>query len=89
MAKFKQALKALILPASILVLWYFTSEAGILNSYIVPPPQKVFQTAVTLIKKGALAKHVWASLYRVFLGFFWAFILAFPSAVLVGMVRPL
>jgi len=32
---------------------------------------------------------VWASLYRVFLGFFWAFILAFPSAVLVGMVRPL
>jgi len=89
MAKFEKTLKALILPVAILVLWYFASNAGILNNYIVPPPQKVLKTAVALIKKGTLVKHVTASMYRVFLGFFWAFILAFPTAVLIGLARPL
>jgi len=89
MNKFCKAIKTLILPAAILMLWYFASNAGLLNSYIVPPPQKVFRTAMAIIKKGTLAKHILASLYRVFLGFFWAFVLAFPTAVLVGLARPL
>lgn len=89
MASLRKAVKALILPAAVLAVWHFNSKAGILNGYIVPPPHKVLQAAVTLIEKGTLAEHVAASLVRVFWGFFWAFILAFPAAVLIGLVRPL
>jgi len=88
MTKVHKAFKGLILPITILILWFLTSKAGILNSYIVPPPKEILQTAGELIKKGTLAKHIAASLYRVFFGFLWAFMLAFPTAVLIGIVRP-
>lgn len=89
MTKLQKPLKNLILPIVILILWYITSNAGILNTYIIPPPQEILKTAGELIKKGTLAKHIWASLNRVFIGFLWAFMLAFPTAVLIGIVRPL
>jgi len=89
MTKAKKVLKSLFLPAAIFAIWYLTSNAGILNTYIIPPPQEIFETAAVLIKKGTVAKHVASSLYRVFFGFLLAFILAFPTAVLIGIIRPL
>jgi len=89
MTKFQKAFKSLILPIAIVILWHFTSKAGLLNTYIVPPPREILQTAGELIQKGTLAKHIMASLQRVFIGFLYAFLLAFPTAVLIGIVRPL
>lgn len=89
MIKVPRAFKGLILPTVIFILWFLTSKAGILNTYIIPPPGEILQTAIDLIKKGTLLRHIMASLYRVFAGFLSAFILAFPVAVLIGIVRPL
>lgn len=77
------------MPIAVLVIWHLLSAAGILNSYIIPSPVEILETALILLKKGIIAKHVMASLYRVFIGFSAAFILAFPTAVSVGMVTRL
>lgn len=85
----RKILKGLILPVSILIIWQLTSMTGVLNTYIIPPPVEILDTAIMLIKKGVLSKHLMVSMYRVFLGFVAAFILAFPTAVLVGIIQGL
>lgn len=89
MIKIHKTIKGLIVPSAMLLIWYMLSTAGVLNNYIIPPPVEILETAIVLFKKGTLSKHVMASLYRVFTGFAAAFILAFPTAVLVGMARTL
>lgn len=87
MIKTHKTLKQIIVPLAILIIWHVASAAGILNTYIIPPPVEILDTAIILLKKGTLLKHVLVSLCRVFVGFAAAFALAFPTAVLIGMVR--
>jgi len=75
-----------MVPLAILIIWYIVSKAGVLNSYIIPSPTKILDVAMILIKKGTLSKHIIVSMYRVFIGFMVAFALAFPTAVLVGLI---
>ncbi|AQS58935.1 ABC transporter permease [Desulforamulus ferrireducens] len=82
-------LKGLVIPALVLVLWFVGSAWGIINQYIIPPPAKVWQTAIELTTTGVLFKHIAVSLYRVLAGFFLTVLFAFPLAVLVGMQRNL
>ena len=85
MQQAKKIFKGLMVPAVVLILWQIASRAGVLNPYIIPPPAKILDTAMILIKKGILSKHVAVSLYRGSLGFMAAFAFAFPTAVLLGL----
>lgn len=89
MREIRKTLKGLIVPGVILLLWHMASRAGVLNTYIIPPPTEILDTAVILIKKGTLFHHVMISMYRVFVGFMAAFALAFPMAVMVGVIQGL
>ncbi|PRR77158.1 putative aliphatic sulfonates transport permease protein SsuC [Clostridium liquoris] len=78
-------LKGLFIPLIIIFIWWAGSALHIFNDYIIPSPITVAETAYTLFKSGILIKNLTVSLGRVFLGFIITFIIAFPSAILVGI----
>ena len=69
----------------IIIIWITGSYFSLWNSYITPYPEKVFFTAVKLLKSGELFKHMFTSISRIFFGFSITVILAVPSAVIFGM----
>ena len=69
----------------IIIIWITGSYFSLWNSYIIPYPEKVFFTAVKLLKSGELFKHMFTSISRIFSGFSITVILAVPSAVIFGM----
>ena len=78
-------LKGLYIPAVIGLAWLAGSHFSLWNSYIIPPPSEVAAAFWQISCDGSLAKHLLTSVYRVFVGFCAAFLLAFPLAVLLGM----
>ncbi|MDD2554596.1 MAG: ABC transporter permease [Desulfotomaculaceae bacterium] len=83
--KYLKTLKGLYIPVLILIIWCIGSNYKLWNSYILPSPDQTFQTGQKLIEKGILFKHVSVSLYRIFTGFFIAFLVAFPLGIVIGM----
>ena len=78
-------MKKYLLIFLIMIIWITGSYFSLWNSYIIPYPEKVFFTAVKLLKTGELFKHMFTSISRIFFGFSITVILAVPSAVIFGM----
>src|ERR1044071_9031687 len=69
-----------------LLLWQFMS-ANYFNPILVPPPLKVGAKIVEMTKDGELLSHVWASLYRIFVGYFWGCLLGITIGVGIGLSK--
>src|ERR1700692_3847582 len=59
----------LLLPVGLALAWEIVVWLGLSNGRLVPPPAKIFATIVELARSGDLARHITATLTRVFLGF--------------------
>jgi sulfonate transport system permease protein len=79
--------KPLIILLCILTVWTVTSAAGLLNSFLVPPPWRVLKVGTSLLADGTLITNTMASLGRVFSGFTMSLLVALPLAVLTGLHR--
>lgn len=79
--------KGFSLPAFLLLIWLIVSKLKLISFYIIPPPEQVLATALVLLEKGTLLKHLSTSFYRVIAGFGLSFLFAFPLAILLGMNR--
>ncbi len=77
-----RALRGLIVPALLLVLWQFAVARGIYNRGQLPSPLDVVAAARELATDGLLLPNLLASLQRVFMGF----ALGGGVAVLLGLV---
>ncbi|HSN58063.1 MAG TPA: ABC transporter permease [Clostridiaceae bacterium] len=82
-----QKLKGAVIPVAILMVWAAVSAAGLVNSYLLPPPQKVFGTFLELAGKGVFFEHLAVSLMRVLAGFFATVVFAIPLAIAVALNR--
>lgn len=71
-----------MIPLLILIIWSFYSELGLINSYLLPSPRRVFSSFITLLNDGTLLKHTITSLTRIFVGFSIATILALSCAII-------
>ncbi len=80
-------LRGMLLPVGIIACWFSLSKLNQLNSFLIPSPAVIYQTAISLFSSGVLLNHILISLYRVLLGFGITVLLAFPLAVLVGLQR--
>lgn len=80
-------LRGMLLPIAIITCWFVLSKFNQINSFLIPSPEVIYQTAISLCSSGVLFKHISISLYRVLLGFSITVLLAFPLAVLVGLQR--
>jgi len=83
-AKFKAWGKALTIPVLLLLLSEYFVRAGWIESYLLPAPSSLWQT-FTDLANGDLWQHIWASSFRVFIGFLIGSFLALFFAVLVGL----
>ncbi|MGN1231550.1 MAG: ABC transporter permease [Anaerotignum sp.] len=66
-------------------LWFLLCRLGIFSAYVLPPPEKVHQTFLKMLKSGEIFQDVIISLARILRGFSIAFLLAFA----LGMFRSL
>lgn len=70
----------------ILILWHFATSKGWVNTYILPSPQKVASAFFSSYQNGELSRSIFASLWRVGIGFSLAFLLAYPLGLVIGRV---
>ncbi|OTG89458.1 ABC transporter permease [Acinetobacter sp. ANC 3813] len=83
-AKIKSLIKGLTLPVLLILLCEYLVRAGFIEPYLLPAPSSLWQS-LTELAAGDLTQHIWASTWRVFLGFFIGSALALFFAVLVGL----
>ena len=74
--------RGLVVVGVVLALWWGLSEANMWTDYVLPPPGRVWRTAVTMVTTGELVGHVLVSLGRVLVGFGAAFLVAFALGLL-------
>ena len=80
--KIHSILKPWYIIVLILFLWWLAARLQIWNSYLLPAPEKVAKTLVSMAKRGEIAQAVFISLRRVLTGFAISFTLAFVCALI-------
>ena len=79
--------KGILIPAALVLLWAAAAGSGLVNSYLLPSPQKVIGTFLDLAAKGLFFKNLAVSLMRVLAGFFVTVVFAIPLAIVVALNR--
>lgn len=74
-------IKALIAAAALLLIWHFAAASGRWSAYVLPSPEKVWQTFLKMCASGELVRHALASLERVITGFSISFCVGFMLSV--------
>lgn len=59
----------------------------VFNPHLIPPPTKVFATAVPMIQSGEIFRHIGISLVRVVIGFIAGTLLAIVFGVIMGRLK--
>ncbi|MCR4895740.1 MAG: ABC transporter permease [Lachnospiraceae bacterium] len=67
--KYLSFFQIIIAPVFVLLLWLAVTEAGVVNTNILPSPVKVVKTFGALIESGKLWKNLSTSFFRVLKGF--------------------
>lgn len=78
------ALIGLVVPALGLLLWEIGSRAGWLAPHLFPAPSAIAATVWDLARDGTLGLHIWMTLQRVLLGFFFGVLAATVLGALTG-----
>lgn len=76
---------SIISPFSLLFLWEFVSQVGLLDMRFFPPPTAILSTFWEMILSGELFENTWISVLR-FLG---GFMLGFLPAIVLGLIMGL
>jgi sulfonate transport system permease protein len=80
-----EKLRGIIIFVVILIAWKLVTEIGVWNSYILPPPEKVFKTFIDMIIDGSIFINIYASMKRVIVGFIISAILGIPLGIFFGV----
>ncbi len=70
----------------LLLLWFVAAKLELWSTYLLPAPETVYATALTMLADGELVEAVGVSFRRVFLGFGMAFFFAFCVGVLGALL---
>lgn len=83
----KKVLPVTIGFASILSLWQLIVVIGNYESALLPPPLKVGEAIVELFTEGVIWEHIQISLYRFFVGYFFAAIFGILFGLILGRMK--
>jgi NitT/TauT family transport system permease protein len=72
----------------LLAIWEVIPRIGLVNSVFLPPFSKVLQAWWTILQNGQLQTDFDASIYRIFVGFGIAIVIAVPLGLLIAWYRP-
>jgi NitT/TauT family transport system permease protein len=76
-------------PIALLIIWEILVRAGFMDARFFPAPSSVFEVLVGLIRDGSLWDNTWATLQRMFWGFFLGGIPGLLLGIGMGLNRPL
>ena len=79
-------LKGITIPVIMILLCEILVRNGVIEPYLLPAPSSLWQSLTELVE-GDLWQHLWASSWRVFLGFGIGSGLGLVFAILVGLNR--
>lgn len=74
-----------IAPILLILIWYFATTFGWVNTVILPSPIKVFKSFIAYIINGKLAKNLLVSISRVIKGFVIGAVLGIVLGILMGL----
>ncbi|MDR5586637.1 MULTISPECIES: ABC transporter permease [Clostridium] len=78
-------IKGYLIFIILLAAWQIVCDIGIWSSYILPTPQKVFNTFINMIQNGSIFIHIYTSMRRVFIGFGISAVIGIPLGIAFGM----
>src|SRR3569623_172159 len=88
LSRYGRPLLGFALPLLLAISWELVVWLGWSNGRLVPPPSRVFATIMELARSGELTHHIFATLWRVGLGFavgvFFPVYLGVMGAILAG-----
>jgi len=76
---------SVLAPVLIIVVWQVGSNLGKVNQTILPSPQKILLSFISLVQKGKLQSELWASIVRVLKGFAIGALLGIIIGILMGL----
>lgn len=82
--QFKRYAKALTIPVILIALCEVLVRSGYIEPYLLPAPSSLWLSFQELLSAD-LSSHIWASTWRVFIGFFIGGLLGLIFAILVGL----
>lgn len=75
-------IKPLIVLTALVVVWHCAAASGRWSAYVLPSPEKVWQTFLKMWDSGELMRHALSSFKRVITGFSISFVAGFALSVL-------
>lgn len=75
------------LPLTLLALWWFVTEFGIVPEHRMPSPQRVFDAGIAMTADGAIFGHIAISTQRVLLGFVAGSVVGLALGAWVGLSK--
>ena len=82
---FSTVIKACVPALILLVLWQLAFMSGKWSAYVLPGPEKVWKSFLSMAGNGILFKHILVSFKRVFIGFSISFVCAFSLGPVCGV----
>ncbi|WP_458399151.1 ABC transporter permease [Mailhella sp.] len=79
--------KTLFLPLLLLALWYWISASGLVSRYLLPGPERVLDSALSMASSGILLEHLAASFSRIAMGFSASIVVGLAAAGLLFRFR--
>lgn len=86
---FSTVIKACVPALILLVLWQLAFMSGKWSAYVLPGPEKVWKSFLSMAGNGILFKHILVSFKRVFIGFSISFVCAFSLGMLAALKKDL
>lgn len=83
--KIGYTLEYIALIVIIIAVWFGMDKSGRLNTVILPSPEKIVNTVVSLVENGTLVDNLIVSVVRVLKGYFLASVLGIGLGLLFGM----
>lgn len=83
--KIGYTLEYIALIVIIIAVWFGMDKSGRLNTVILPSPEKIVNTVVSLVENGTLVDNLIVSVVRVLKGYFLAAVLGIGLGLLFGM----
>jgi NitT/TauT family transport system permease protein len=84
MKKFSTYCTYLVLPLSLIIVWYIVTQFNAISPIFLPAPQEVVMSFWKSTFHGSLFSDIGHTLYRAFLGFFIAALIGVPLGLLMG-----
>lgn len=70
-----------------LLVWSLLTYTGFVRSFFLPTPTRVLSAIITLLTEGSLLADIFASVYRILLGFLLSLVIALPFGIALGVSR--